>query len=94
MREARALKPFASFFLGDELPQEEIAKRLQTLTGLSYSTAHRRAATLVQWRKYATYSPGIHGDAPPVPELAEEIEARVKRHNALAKQEFRAWLEN
>lgn len=93
MRDARALKPFASFFLGEELPLEEIASRLQKLTGLSHSTALRRAATLKQWRKYVMQGPADHGDAPPVPALADELEARVKRHNALAKQEFRAWLE-
>jgi restriction endonuclease Mrr len=93
MREARALKPFTSFFLGEDLPIDEIASRLQKLTGLSFSTAKRRAATLKQWRNYVMHSPGAHGDAPPVPALADEIEARVKRHNALAKQEFRAWLE-
>ncbi|GAO01450.1 restriction endonuclease [Anaeromyxobacter sp. PSR-1] len=93
MRGARALKPFASFFLGQELPHDEIAKRLQALTGLSYSTAVRRAATLIQWRKYITESLAPTKDGPVLPDLAGEIEARVRRHNALAKQEFRAWLE-
>lgn len=93
MRGARALKPFASFFLGEELPQAEVAKRLETLTGLSHSTALRRAATLLQWRRYVTDSLTATADGPALPEVAGEIEARVRRHNALAKQEFKLWLE-
>jgi HJR/Mrr/RecB family endonuclease len=92
MREARALRPFASFFLGEALPPEEVAARLQALTGLSYSTALRRAATLVQWRKYVSVT-SEPSEGPSLPDLSAEIDARVKRHNALAKQGFRAWLE-
>lgn len=92
MREARALKPFASFFLGEELTQEEVARRLQALTGLSYSTALRRAATLVQWRKYVSAKSEAPHGGPSLPDVATEIDARVKRHNAFAKQEFKAWL--
>jgi hypothetical protein len=91
IRNARALKPFTSFFLGEELAQEDIAKRLQSFTDLSFSTAMRRAATLIQWRKYVTARPTIIG--PAVPDVASEIETRVKRHNALAKQEFKVWLQ-
>lgn len=93
IRDARALKPFASFFLGDELPVEKVASRLEALTGLSPSTALRRAATLVQWRKYVLAPATSTDDGPSLPDLATEIEARVRRHNALAKQEVRAWLE-
>jgi len=93
IRDARALKPFASFFSGEELPLEEVAKRLEALTGLSYSTALRRAATLLQWRKYVGATSESADGAPSLPDVAAEIEARVKRHNALAKQGFRAWLE-
>jgi hypothetical protein len=92
IRGARALKPFTSFFLGEELAPEEIAKRLQSFTDLSFSTAKRRAATLLQWRKYVTSRPS-HVSGPAVPDVASEIEARVKRHNALAKQELKAWLQ-
>src|SRR5690349_10142348 len=93
IRDARALRPFASFFLGDELPIEKVASRLQALTGLSPSTALRRAETLVQWRKYVLAPPTSTNEGPTLPNLATEIEARVKRHNALAKQEVRTWLE-
>jgi len=92
MKDARALRPFASFFLGDELAQEEIAQRLQSLTGLSPSTALRRAATLIQWRRYVTLESSPNTEGPTLPDLASEIGDRVKRHNALASQEFRAWM--
>lgn len=93
IQQARALKPFASFFLGEQLPHEEVARRLQTLTGLSASTATRRAATLVQWRRYVTADVRVTFEGLALPDVTAEIESRVKRHNALAKQELKRWLQ-
>jgi hypothetical protein len=92
MRSARALKPFASFFDGEEVSKEDLAARLQTFTGLSTTTALRRAHTLIRWRNYAVPTTGVAA-GPVVPDLALELDARVRRHNALAKQEARTWLE-
>ncbi len=92
IRSARALKPFQSFFEGEDIPFEQVADRLQRLTGLAPSTAERRTQTLFQWRKY------IQGDAhravgPQVPALTSQLESLIARHNALAKQSFLEWMQ-
>jgi restriction endonuclease Mrr len=90
---ARALRPFRSFFEGQELPAETIAARLETLTGLSASTALRRARTLVQWRRYV--DGGRSGRLPAelsLPDLAPQLDRMVQHHNALAKQRLVDWL--
>ncbi|MCA9665986.1 MAG: restriction endonuclease [Myxococcales bacterium] len=51
---APALKPFSAYFEGDDVELAQLAHRLGVLTGLSHSTAMRRAQTLVQWRRYIT----------------------------------------
>lgn len=89
---ARALRPFASFFAGEPLDVAQLARRLEVLTGLSHTTAERRAHTLIKWRRY------IQGpDAPAdggldLGDPAPQIEALVARHNALVKQQTLAWL--
>jgi restriction endonuclease Mrr len=91
IRSARALKPFQSLFEGEDIPFEQVADRLQVLTGLARSTAERRAKTLFQWRKYVL---GVtqQGSGPQVPELTAQLESLIARHNALAKQRFLEWL--
>lgn len=90
---ARALRPFASFFAGEPVEPEALARRLEVLTGLAGTTAARRAQTLIKWRRY------IQGpDAPTAGELAladpaPQIEALVARHNALVKQQMLCWLQ-
>ncbi|WP_434420901.1 hypothetical protein [Nannocystis pusilla] len=49
---ARALRPFASFFAGEPLDLATLTRRLEVLTGLSRTTAERRAHTLIKWRRY------------------------------------------
>jgi hypothetical protein len=92
IQSAPALKPLSSFFNGEELSVQELATRLHAFTGLAEKTARRRAQALFQWRKYACAQPE-RNDKPALPDLGAEFEARIRRHNALAKQEFRLWLE-
>jgi hypothetical protein len=93
IRDARALKPFSSFFEGDELPLSEVAKRLEVMTGLSPSTATRRASTLLQWRRYVKGSPGkALPEAPNLPMMGDQLASLIAHHNALAKQRFLEWL--
>lgn len=89
---ARALRPFASFFAGEPLDLPTLTKRLEVLTGLSHTTAERRAQTLIKWRRY------VQGPAPEraggldLSDPAPQIEALVARHNARAKQQTLQWL--
>ena len=89
---ARALRPFASFFAGEPLDLATLTHRLEVLTGLSRTTAERRAHTLIKWRRYVqgpdAASPGDLDLADPSP----QIEALVARHNALVKQQTLQWL--
>lgn len=93
IRSARALRPFTSFFDGEELPLEIVAQRLATLTGLSQSTAERRARTLLQWRRYVDQPAASTIDLQ-LPNTADELRRTVARHNALAKQRVLEWLQN
>lgn len=90
---ARALRPFRSFFEGEELSCDQIAGRLATLTGLSSTTAQRRARTLLQWRRYVD---GDRSGRPTselsLPDLARRLDRMVQHHNALAKQHLVDWL--
>lgn len=89
---ARALRPFASFFTGEPLDLATLTRRLEVLTGLSRTTAERRAHTLIKWRRYIQ---GPDAAAPGGLELgdpAPQIEALVARHNALVKQQTLQWL--
>jgi len=91
IRAARALKPFHSLFEGDDVSFEQVAERLQMLTGLARSTAERRARTLLQWRKYILgEAPQLGG--PQLPELTSQLESLIARHNALTKQGFLEWM--
>jgi restriction endonuclease Mrr len=89
---APALKPFSSFFEGNEVSLDKLAHRLGVLTGLSHSTAKRRAQTLVQWRKFVVGKPDQQPQQLEIPDLAEQLGRLVSRHNALAKQRFLDWL--
>lgn len=90
---ARALRPFASFFAGEAIELADLARRLEILTGLSHTTAERRAQTLIKWRRY------IRGEGPSAVEagsalggLATEVERMVARENARVKQAAIEWL--
>lgn len=89
---ARALRPFASFFAGEALDLATLTRRLEVLTGLSRTTAERRAHTLIKWRKYVQ-RPGTASDGGlELADPAPQIEALVARHNALVKQQTLQWL--
>jgi hypothetical protein len=89
---ARALRPFASFFAGEPLDLTTLTRRLEVLTGLSHTTAERRAHTLIKWRRYVQ-GPNLeaHGGLA-LSDPAPQIEALVARHNALVKQQTLQWL--
>jgi restriction system protein len=92
MEGARALRPLLSFFQGEALPLGELAHRLRTLTGLSATTAMRRAQTLEQWRRYI--QPAVEAQpGPALPHLTPRIDSLIARHNALAKQRFLEWMQ-
>ena len=91
--DAPSLKPFSSFFESAEISVDELTHRLGVLTGLSHSTAKRRAQTLIQWRKYI-----CTGTAPTtkrqldLPVATDQLERHIARHNALCKQRYLEWL--
>ncbi|HEY8380194.1 MAG TPA: restriction endonuclease, partial [Nannocystis sp.] len=89
---ARALRPFASFFSGEALDLETLTRRLEVLTGLSHSTAERRAQTLIKWRRYIQGPDGTPPGGLDLGDPAPQIEALVARHNALVKQQTLHWL--
>jgi hypothetical protein len=88
---ARGLKPFQSFFEGDEISFEEISHRLGQLTGLSKTTADRRAQTLMRWREYVRASES-GGTSPELPNLTQQLASLIATHNAIAKQRYLEWL--
>jgi hypothetical protein len=92
MLAAPALRPFATFLRHGGVPPEELAGRLQALTGLSPSTALRRAQTLAQWRSYVVPDTGEAALGFELPDTTGAIERLVARHNALAKQRYLEWL--
>lgn len=88
---ARALRPFASFFSGDEVDPSTIAGRLRALTGLSRTTAERRAHTLLRWRAFVR-GPDTGESRLDLPDLSARLDRLIARHNALAKQRTLEWL--
>ena len=88
---APSLRPFTSYFSGQDVPLDDLAHRLGVLTGLSHSTAKRRAQTLIQWRRFITHAPA-KPTGPEVPDLTGQLDRMVARHNALAKQCYLDWL--
>ncbi len=88
---ARGLKPFQSFFEGKEVSLAEISYRLAQLTGLSKTTADRRAQTLMRWRAYVQAQESA-GAGPELPDLTPQLASIIARHNALAKQRYLEWL--
>ncbi len=88
---ARGLKPFQSFFEGEEVSFEEISYRLAQLTGLSKTTADRRAQTLMRWREYVR-APEAALAGPELPNLTSQLASLIATHNALAKQRYLEWL--
>lgn len=88
---ARALRPFASFFAGEPLDLATLTRRLEVLTGLSRTTAERRAHTLIKWRRYLQGPDAAPGGLE-LGDPAPQIEALVARHNALVKQQTLLWL--
>lgn len=92
IQSARALRPFASFFTGETVEPEVLADRLVALTGLSQSTAARRAHTLIRWRAYvfgpnAANTPGLV-----LPDISSKLKKLVDHHNAVVKQQTLQWL--
>jgi HJR/Mrr/RecB family endonuclease len=89
---ARALRPFASFFAGEPVESAQLARRLEVLTGLSPTTAERRAQTLIKWRRYIQGPEAPADGGLSLTDPAPQIEALVARHNALVKQQTLEWL--
>ena len=90
--QARALRPFASFFAGEPLDLPTLTRRLEVLTGLSHSTAERRAHTLIKWRRYVQGPTPENNGGLELADPAPQIETLVARHNALVKQQTLQWL--
>lgn len=90
--EARALRPFTSFFTGEPLDLPTLTHRLEVLTGLSHTTAERRAHTLIKWRRYIQGPDAANPGDLALTDPAPQIEALVARHNALVKQQTLQWL--
>ena len=90
--QARALRPFASFFAGEPLDLPTLTRRLEVLTGLSHSTAERRAHTLIKWRRYVQGPTSENNGGLELADPAPQIETLVARHNALVKQQTLQWL--
>lgn len=89
---ARGLRPFGSFFAGEALDLRTVTHRLEVLTGLSHTTAQRRAHTLIKWRRYVQGPDAEKDGSLDLSDPAPQIEALVARHNALAKQQTLQWL--
>lgn len=92
IQSARALRPFTSFFTGEQVEQAELARRLVALTGLSQSTAERRAHTLIRWRMYVRGPDAEATRGLVLPDVSGKLLSLVERHNALARQRMLAWL--
>lgn len=88
---ARSLKPFKSFFDGEDVPFDALAFRLGQLTGLSKTTADRRTQTLVRWRDYVRADESTT-TGPDLPNLTPQLASLIATHNALAKQKYLEWL--
>ncbi|MDY7228260.1 DUF7226 domain-containing protein [Hyalangium rubrum] len=80
---ARGLRPFQSFFEGETISFEEISHRLAQLTGLSKTTADRRAQTLMRWREYVR-APESTAVGPDLPNLTSQLASH--RHAQRTRQ--------
>jgi restriction endonuclease Mrr len=89
---ARSLRPFRSFFEGENVSVTELAFRLQAISELSPSTAKRRATTLRQWCRYVREVPKPSSRGPSLADVTSEIENLVKAHNAHVKEQWIEWL--
>jgi len=74
------------------VPFDQLAHRLGVMTGLSHSTAKRHAQTLVQWRRFIVGERVQSPEQLDIPDLTDQLERLVARHNALAKQRYLDWL--
>lgn len=83
---AKTLKPFASFFEGDDVDVAEISHRIGVIAGLAKATADRRAGTLSAWKRYIL-GPSKKGEIV-VPDVAAKIAKDIETHNALVKQQY------
>lgn len=92
IQSARALRPFTSFFSGEHVEPEELARRLVAMTGLSQSTAERRAHTLMRWRAYVLGPDAATSAGLVLPNVLGQLRSLVERHNALVKQNTLNWL--
>lgn len=89
---ARALRPFASLFTGEPLELGALARRLEVMTGLSRTTAERRAKTLLKWRRHVQAPDASSFGGLELPDPSAQLDGMVARHNALAKQTILQWL--
>lgn len=92
IQSARSLKPFASFFAGEAVDPAEVARRLVAMTGLSQSTAERRAHTLIRWRTYVLGPDAAATAGLVLPDVLGKLHNLVERHNAMVKQQTLEWL--
>ncbi|PRQ09218.1 restriction endonuclease [Enhygromyxa salina] len=89
---AAPLAPFAGYFAGESVTSVQLARRIQSLTKLSSSTAQRRARTLARWRDYLVGPEHAPTTELSIPKLGEQLERMVAHHNAVAKQRTLDWL--
>ena len=89
---ARALKPFRALFEGEEFPREKIADRIIAISGVSHSTAMRRAGTLIAWRNYVLPKLPVDVHGPVFDDITSDIENRIAAHNEYVKEAYLAWL--
>lgn len=92
IQSARALKPFASFFAGEDVDPAELARRLVAMTGLSQSTAERRAHTLVRWRIYVLDPGVVANPGLELPDITAKLRRQIDEHNTYVRQETLRWL--
>jgi restriction endonuclease Mrr len=92
IKSARALRPFSAFFAGEAVEPAELARRLMTLSGLSQSTAERRAHTLFRWRSYILGPDADAARGLVLADVATKIRKLVDLHNARARQDTLEWL--
>jgi restriction endonuclease Mrr len=83
------LLKFRDMFLGgDEPSKEDLGYRIGQMTGLSKSTAERRAGTLIAWRRYVLGDVAQSVNVESHAEAAKKIHEQIEAQNAKALQDY------